>query len=69
MFMMGTRLELGISEKKFYQITKNKFLDSLNFKTIEHYMQQGLVDIQNGYLALTDRGLMLHNYLVPRMLL
>ena len=68
-FMMGTRLELGISEKKFYQITKNKFLDSLNFKTIEHYMQQGLVDIQNGYLALTDRGLMLHNYLVPRMLL
>jgi putative oxygen-independent coproporphyrinogen III oxidase len=69
MFMMGTRLELGISEKKFYQITKNKFLDSLNFKTIEYYMQQGLVDIQNGYLALTDRGLMLHNYLVPRMLL
>jgi len=68
-FMMGTRLEAGISEKKFYQITQKNFLDSLNFKTIEHYMQQGLVEIQDGYLALTNKGLMLHNYLVPRMLL
>ena len=68
-FMMGSRLASGISENKFEQITGKKFQDTLNQKTTTHYLEQGLVEIQNGYLKLTPKGLMLHNYLVPRMLL
>lgn len=67
-FMMGTRLESGISEKKFYQLTKSHLQDSLNLKTTQHYIQQGLVEMPDGYFSLTSKGLMLHNYLVPRML-
>ena len=66
--MMGTRLEKGISEKKFYQLTKTHLKDMLNLKTTQHYMKQGLVEMKDDYLALTSKGLMLHNYLVPRMI-
>jgi oxygen-independent coproporphyrinogen-3 oxidase len=66
--MMGLRLTNGISEQKFTQITKQKFTDILNEKTTKHYITQGLVVLQDGILKLTPKGLMLHNYLVPRMI-
>ncbi len=66
--MMGTRLESGILQEKFIQITKSNFKDNLNLKTTNHYVKQGLVEINDKYLRLTNKGLMLHNYLVPRML-
>lgn len=68
-FMMGTRLEIGISEEKFLEITGKNFEDSLNQKTTDYYIKQGLVRIKNGRLFLSSKGLMLHNYLIPRMLL
>lgn len=67
-FMMGTRLEAGISAKKFHQITKRHLKDVLNLKTTQHYIKQGLVDMNEDHLALTSKGLLLHNYLVSRML-
>ncbi len=66
--MMGTRLEQGVNESNLYKLTGKKFADILNTKTLEHYMQQGLVVIENGNLRLSSKGLMLHNYLLARML-
>ena len=67
-FMMGTRLEEGILESKFYQLTNTNFAQILNQKTTDHYIKQSLVSIQNGRFKLTSKGLILHNYLVSRML-
>lgn len=67
-FMMGTRLEIGILEENFLKITGKNFQDSLNQKTTDHYIKQGLVCINNGRLFLSSKGLMLHNYLIPRMI-
>jgi len=68
-FMMGMRLEEGILESKFHKITGGDFRKYLNPKTTQHYIKQELVDVNDGYLKLTSKGLMLHNYLVPRMLI
>ena len=37
--MMGTRLQAGIVEEKFQEITGKKFLDSLNINVIEQLRQ------------------------------
>lgn len=68
-FMMGTRLKEGILESKFHQITGSNFQECLNLENTQQYIKQELVDMSNGYLKLTGKGLMLHNYLVPRMLM
>ncbi|PCJ29128.1 MAG: coproporphyrinogen III oxidase [Rickettsiales bacterium] len=68
MLLMGTRLETGILEDNFQRVTGMNFESVLNLKTVKHYIEQDLVSLDNGRLKLTDRGLMLHNYLVPRMI-
>ena len=68
-FMMGMRLAAGILESKFHKITGGDFQKYLNPKTTRHYIEQELVDVNDGYLKLTSKGLMLHNYLVSRMLI
>lgn len=67
-FMMGTRLENGIALDRFHQITKSNLYDVLNLDVIKYYIDQGFVNMDSKKLALTDKGLMLHSYLVPRML-
>ena len=66
--MMSTRLEQGLNEANLYSLTGKKFADILNTKTLEHYIKQGLVVIENDNLRLSSNGLMLHNYLLSRML-
>jgi len=68
MIMMGTRLEEGIHEEDFFKMTGCKFTEIFNNKTLNHYIQQGLVIIHNGQLRFSNKGLMLHNYLLSRML-
>ena len=67
--MMGTRLQAGIVEEKFQEITGTDFLHSLNIKTIEQLKQQNLVLMEAGQIKLSEKGLLLHSYIVPRMLL
>lgn len=69
MFMMGTRIEDGILEERFIELTGCDFEKVLNQKTLNHYIKQDLVKLENGRLALTSKGLILHNYLISRMLL
>lgn len=66
--MMGTRLESGIIDDVLYQLSGLKFADILDLKTIEQYMEQGLLSLQDNILRLTDKGLLLHNYIIPRVL-
>lgn len=67
-FMMGTRLEKGLLESDFHRITGKYFSDILNPETIKHHINQDLVYIEDNRLFLTNKGLMLHDYLIPRML-
>ncbi|MCF8494512.1 MAG: radical SAM family heme chaperone HemW [Rickettsiaceae bacterium] len=67
--MMGTRLQAGIVEEKFQEITGKKFLDSLNINVIEQLRHQNFVTMGAGQIKLSEKGLLLHSYIVPRMLL
>ena len=67
--MMGTRLQAGIVEEKFQEITGKKFSDSLNINIIEQLRHQNFVTMGAGQIKLSEKGLLLHSYIVPRMLL
>lgn len=67
--MMGTRLPTGVVEKKFQAVIGSNFSEILNLKIVEQYQQQNLVTLENGRLSLTSKGLLLHSYIVPRMLI
>lgn len=66
--MMGTRLVSGIQEKVLYSLTGLNFKDILDEKIVEQYIAQHLLKWKNHKIYLTNKGLILHNYLVPRML-
>ncbi len=67
--MMGTRLQAGIVEEKFQEITGKNFSDSLNINIIEQLRHQNFVTMGAGQIKLSEKGLLLHSYIVPRMLL
>ena len=67
--MMGTRLQAGIVEEKFQEITGKNFSDSLNINIIEQLRHQNFVTMGAGQIKLSENGLLLHSYIVPRMLL
>ena len=67
--MMGTRLEEGVIEKKFQEITGTNFSESLNLKVIEQLKEQNFVTMRPDRINLTPKGLLLHSYIVPRMLI
>ncbi len=67
--MMGTRLQAGIVEEKFQEITGKNFSDSLNINIIEQLRHQNFVTMDAGQIKLSEKGLLLHSYIVPRMLL
>ena len=67
--MMGTRLQAGIVEEKFQEITGKNFSDSLNINIIEQLRHQNFVSMDAGQIKLSEKGLLLHSYIVPRMLL
>ena len=68
-FMMGMRLEQGINEQDFQQITGCNFNEVLNIDIVMQYQQQQLLTFTPGVIKLTPRGLLLHSYLIPRMLI
>ncbi len=67
--MMGTRLVNGISETKLYSLTGLVLKDVLKLEIIDLYIKKGLVKIKDNYFILTPKGLLMHNYLIPRILL
>ena len=67
--MMGLRLEQGVSVDKIERVTATNISDILNKKAIEQYSDNGYLEYTDEYLRLTSRGLAVHNYIVPRIIL
>lgn len=68
LIMMGTRLSSGIKEAKLLDLMNLKFADVLNYDILNHYINNNLASLSNDVLKLSDKGLLLHNYLISRCL-
>ncbi len=66
--MMGTRLKEGMSLANFRNLVGQSFDSILIDKTFLHYKQSGLVFKTDTHFGLTDGGMLLHNYLIPRLI-
>jgi putative oxygen-independent coproporphyrinogen III oxidase len=70
MLMMGLRLERGIDTNYLENKTGRKLFEIINIKVASYYKSLGLLtwDNEEANIKLTDKGLMLHSYIVPRLL-
>jgi len=66
--MMGTRLKKGMNLNTFSKLTSIYFDDVLNKKNFTHFQKNDLVFKNSTNFGLTNSGLLLHNYLVPRLI-
>lgn len=66
--MMGTRLKKGMNLNTFSKLTGIYFDDVLNKKNFTHFQKNDLVFKNSTNFGLTNSGLLLHNYLVPRLI-
>lgn len=66
--MMGTRLKEGMSLDTFHKLTGINFDNILHTKNFSHFLKCGLVFKNNTHFGLTGSGLLLHNYLIPRLI-
>ena len=66
--MMGTRLNKGMNLNTFSKLTGIYFDDALNKKNFTHFQKNDLVFKNSTNFGLTNSGLLLHNYLVPRLI-
>ena len=68
LIMMGTRLSTGVKEESLLQLTKLRFVDVFNYDIVNDYVTKRLITTSDNRLRLTEHGLLLHNYLIPRLL-
>ena len=69
--MMGLRLESGIGEMGLRKHVGKGFDDVVNQEVLREYIEMGLVSFQvheQRVLKLTSTGLLMHSYLVPRLI-
>jgi putative oxygen-independent coproporphyrinogen III oxidase len=69
MLMMGTRLSAGISEKDLTKLLEVNFNEILNQDALKVFIDNGFVSLANGILKLSDNGLLMHSYLISRLIL
>ncbi|MES2214869.1 MAG: radical SAM family heme chaperone HemW [Pseudomonadota bacterium] len=67
--MMGLRLTAGISDARLLEVTGLGFANVLNFPSMRQYIDAKFVAFEDGNLRLTEKGLLMHSYLVPRLIL
>ncbi|MCP5369543.1 MAG: coproporphyrinogen III oxidase [Rickettsiaceae bacterium] len=67
--MMGTRLISGLNQHNFYATTGKKFAEILDQHKLNQYQELGLVTFNHDIMKLTDKGLMLHNYIIAQLAL
>ena len=65
--MMGLRLSKGINISTLEKKINAKLVDILDMNNLQHYQNQDLIKLDNN-ISLTDKGLMLHSYIVPRLI-
>lgn len=69
LIMMGTRLPSGIKEARLLELMNLKFADVLNSDVLNYYINNNLASLSNDVFKLSDKGLLLHNYLISRCLI
>lgn len=65
--MMNLRLEKGLELKKMKDFLGQKAQNVLNISELEKFIKAGMVIYDNDHIKLTDKGLMMHSYIVPRL--
>lgn len=70
LIMMGLRLNSGINDDRLKQLTGLKFDDVINLSVLDMYKKNNLVsyDEAASRLKLTNTGLLMHSYIVPRLI-
>ncbi|ABV74571.1 coproporphyrinogen III oxidase [Rickettsia akari str. Hartford] len=66
--MMGLRLSKGINISTLEQKINAKLMDILDMNNLKHYQALDLIKLDKN-IYLTDKGLMLHSYIVPRLII
>lgn len=66
-FMMGLRLKAGVNLKNLKNMTDQGVFSILSEDMLKYYAELNLLNFSEDHIALTDKGLMLHSYLVPRL--
>lgn len=69
MVMMGLRLEEGISIQDIENFTKLRIDQIINMQIMHQYIDNGYMRYDNNKIALTSKGLIVHNHIVPRIML
>ena len=67
--MMGLRLEDGISDAKLRKYLDTTFDDILNMNALQTILDKGFLEYDGNILKLTDKGLLMHSYIVPRVII
>ena len=66
--MMGLRIKEGINKKHFISLTSKNFEDFCNKDYLKMLIEKGFLIINDNSVVLTDEGLNLHNYIIPRLI-
>lgn len=68
--MMSMRLNEGMNIKSLENLSSMKVSEIINMDTLGYYENMGLIQSSQNHnnICFTTKGLMLHNYLVPRLI-
>ncbi|HJK86194.1 MAG TPA: radical SAM family heme chaperone HemW [Candidatus Megaira endosymbiont of Nemacystus decipiens] len=66
--MMSTRLTKGLKERNLIAKTNKNFKQVFNPEILQLYQKHNFLQIKQNTLQLTAKGLMLHNYIIPRLI-
>ena len=66
--MMGLRINGGITDTKLQQYLGLGFDDVLDKMSLKQFTDSGFVNFDGKQLSLTDKGMLMHSYIVPRVI-
>lgn len=66
--MMGLRLEVGVTSEKLMKYLNLELEDVIDKNELEKFEEAGFIKRKDSAIALTDSGMMMHSYIVPRIL-
>jgi oxygen-independent coproporphyrinogen-3 oxidase len=67
LLMMNLRLEEGLDIKKMKDFFGKDVKNMLNISELKKFVDAGMVKYDDDRIRLTDKGMMMHSYIVPRL--
>lgn len=65
--MMNLRLEKGCDRKKVEDFLGKNLENMLNNDELKKFVDNGMIKLNENNISLTDSGLMMHSYIIPRL--